>query len=202
MKFSRIALFAAALTACASHTAFHKAEDGRGYTVKDTPIPEILMISLSLPPDTKDDYRTDYLARAAGEECAARKFPFFDFAATKRGDGRAFCYLKEAKAQLGATLDPKAAAGRNPILRVVDTQMGKFSPFRPWDVIRKVGGRAVHDMAEFKESIFLAGRQKTKRISVLVERSEIPLLLDSPIVESGDELLTPDMLEALRVRVP
>jgi hypothetical protein len=190
------------LASCASHPPFRKLEDDLGYTVKETPVPEILDLDVRLPPGTKPETRDDYLARAAGEECAARHFPYFDYGPTRAGGARAFCYAHDVASHLGATIDRKVAAGSSPVLRVADTEMGKFSPLRPWDVIRKVAGREVHDLAELKESLYLAGKKGSKRVTVVVERSEIPLTLESPLLEGAEPLLTPEKLEALRAKVP
>lgn len=186
--------------ACASHPSFQKGEDG--YEAKPTPIPEILDLRLHLSPAVKDTIRADYAARAAGEECAARHFPYFDVGLTRDGNARAFCYPKDNAAHFGASFAMIAAASSPPELRVEDTQLGRFSPFHPWDVIRKVGGREVHDVAELKESVFLAGRQGVKRISVLVERSDIPLVLDSPISSDAGKVFGPPQLDELRARSP
>ncbi|MGZ3652976.1 MAG: hypothetical protein ACXVB9_09745 [Bdellovibrionota bacterium] len=197
----KIILFAALfLSACASRPMFHRGENG--YAVSETPIKGVLLINLGLPPDTKDEYRLDYLARAAGEECAARKFRYFDFALSRRGDGRAFCYEKEEMPEIGVKLDMAAAYGKKPELRVADTQMGKQVPLKPWDIIRKVSGHPVRDVAELKESILLASRLGNKVVSVSVERSEIPLVLPCEIYSGGDQLSTPETLDALRVKIP
>src|SRR5262249_16098578 len=128
------------LASCATRPAFQKS----GYAVTETPIPEILQFQLNQ--ELNDKFRLDLLARAAGEECEVRHFNYFDFGTTKNGGERVFCYSKAEMPQLRATLDPKQANAPAPVLRVEDTQMGKFSPFQPWDVIRKVGGREVHDL--------------------------------------------------------
>lgn len=188
------------LTSC-SHPAFRKATaDAAGYVAKPTPIPEI--VELELPGGMKDEPRAEYAARAAGEECSARGMPYFDQGLTHDGNARAFCYAHASAPHLGATFAMKAAASSPAELRVEDTQLGTFTPLRPWDVVRKVNGREVHDVAELKEAIFLAGRKGLKRVGVLIERSEIPLSLDCPLVTDGAQLGTPETLQVLRTKVP
>lgn len=187
------------LAACASRPAFRKGENG--YTESDTPIPEILLVRMAFPANTPEEYRAVFLARAAGEECAARNFPYFEFGATKTG-AKVFCSAKNTMPHLGASFAMIAQASSPAELRVEDTQMGKHSPFRPWDVVRKIDGRAVNDVGELKEAVFLAARKGAKEVSVLVERSEIPLAFTCALSEDGVGVGTPDTLVDLRSKAP
>lgn len=192
--------FACLLTACAAHPRFQKNDGELGYTAKPTPIPEILLIETQLPASTAVESRLDYLARAAGEECAARKFSHFDLGLTPGGGARAFCYADANARVLNVVFDAKLATATAPQLRVVETANGVPAPFRPFDVVRKVDGRPVRNLAELKETVFLAAKKGAQRVSVSVERSDIPLLLEAPLAEGGETLLGPEKLEELRAK--
>ncbi len=170
------------LTACAAHPPFRKLDEGVGYTVKESPIPQILDLRLELPEKTKEEYRLDYAGRAAGEECFARHYLYFDFGLLKDGNARAFCFPKEQGPNLGTSFGMVAAPHGDPMLRVTDTSASKRSPLSPWDVVRKIGDRKVHDLGELKEALFLLGRKGEKSVSVHIERSDIPLVFEIPIV--------------------
>jgi hypothetical protein len=190
------------LSSCATRPPFQKLDNGTGYSVKETPIPEILELHYLLPSDTKEEYRLNYLARAAGEECAARHFPYFDFGIMQDGYARAFCSSQDKAANLGATFGMIAAPHGEPELRVAETQIGKHSQLNSWDVIRKIGDRDVHSLGELKEALYLLGRKGETETSLHVERSEIPLLLENKIFMDSGKLMTPVKLQALREEVP
>lgn len=190
--FALILLLVVSLAACARHPEF-KRGDG-GYTAKETPLAGIVLIQLRLPPGMSPEITADYLARAAGEECAARHFDYFDFAPSRKGDGRAFCYSQPEAPQLGVVLDPKAF----PELRVED--MGRGSPLHPGDVILKVGGHSVRDEAELKEAVYLAGKRGDKHISVSLERSQIPFVMDCALENTSTQISGPETLEKLRAK--
>jgi len=193
MRFFTLALpILAFLSGCARHPEFVRGNPG--YGARETPIAGILLIQLHLPLGMSPEITADYLARAAGEECSERHFDYFDFAPSLRGDGRAFCYSQPEVPQLGLVLEPKAF----PQLRVED--MGRGSPLHPGDVILKVGGRRVRDEAELKEIVYLAGKRGDKRISVSLERSQIPFVVDCALEKTSTQISGPDTLEKLRAK--
>jgi hypothetical protein len=180
------------LSACTHRPEFVHGETG--YTAKDTPVAGIILIQLHIPGGMTPEIANEYLARAAGEECATRHFLYFDYAADRKGDGRAFCYSQPRAPHLGFQLDPKAL----PALRVEDMPRG--SPVHPGDIILRLGGRDVHDAAELKETAYIAAKNGAKRISVSVERSQIPFMLDCAMDTSNFQIGTPDSLEDLRTK--
>jgi hypothetical protein len=181
------------LTACSHHPVFERGDNG--YTAKDTPVNGIVLIQLHLPIGVSPEITNDYLARAAGEECATRHFKYFDYAPAKRGDGRAFCYAEPEAPQLALTLDPKTL----PNLKVED--MARGSPIHPGDVIFKVAGHKVRDQAELKETVYIAGKRGDHSVSVSVERSQIPFTLDCALNRSSHQINTPETLEELRTKI-
>lgn len=60
----------------------------------------------------------------------------------------------------------------------------------------------MHDIAELKEALFITAQKNPKEISVAVERSEIPLVVTSPLYADGAGLVSPEQLEDLRTKVP
>jgi hypothetical protein len=180
------------LSSCTHRPEFIRGDTG--YTAKDTPVAGILLIQLHIPGGTTPEIANDYLARAAGEECATRHFFYFDFAADRKGDGRAFCYSQPRAPHLGFLLDPKAL----PALRVEDMPRG--SPVHPGDIILRVGGRDMHDPAELKETAYIAAKHGDKRIAVSIERSQIPFNFDCAMDSTSFQIGTPDSLEDLRAK--
>jgi hypothetical protein len=185
------------LAACSS-PAFRKSESEPGYTVHDSTRREIFNVRAKLPAGTKQEQRLAYLTRAAGEECLARGFLFWDIGPLSASSLRAFCYKGRNRKSLGVILNN----GNIKQLTVQDTVVNSRSPFQANDVVRKIGGVDVDTAGDFKEQIFLLAENGAKDVTVKVERSGIALSLSAPFSEQRETVLTPEILEDLRKKVP
>lgn len=192
----RLVLFALLLSACSSSPSFRKGEDG--YTVHNSDHSEIFDVRAQLPESTAPELRVAYLTRAGGEECLRRGSNFFDAGMLGPSSARVVCYKRPTKRSLGVVLDPKSAKA----VTVQDTVANSHAPFRPRDVVRKIGGVEVDSVGALKEQIFRLAESGRKEVNVAVERSGIALSLQAPFSEEREAVLTPEALEELRKRVP
>lgn len=191
-------------TACSSSPAFRRAvgPEDEGYSVHESDLKEVFDVSARLPARTDQRSVDDYLIRAAGEECAARGYPYWDIGKLTPRSLRAFCMPGNKKMSLGVQVDQKAAAAEKPELRIEDILANSYSPMRPRDHVKKIGGKDVETIGEFKDQIFRLAAEKRKSVTVLVERSGIALSLEAPFTEQKEGVFTPQMLENVRQLVP
>lgn len=187
------------LSACASPPAFRKASENEfGYAIKASDRLEIFDVRAAMPETAAPEFRLDYLTRAAGEECLARGFMFWDIGSLGTNALRAFCFKRPSKKSLGVLMNTK-----NPKALVVeDTVPNSYSPFRANDVVRKIGGVEVENIGGFKEQIFRLSESDRREVTVNIERSGIALSLQAPFSEQREAIFTPEMLETLRKKLP
>jgi hypothetical protein len=176
MKTLFLVLF---LVGCAARPPFHKMDNGTGYIVKPGPFKEMVEVHIELPSNVDERFRDDYLLRAAGEECLERGFPYYDFGYKSSTTVSVICYPTVKKPSLSVGIDPKIALSKHPKLQVEEPENGMPGPFKPFDVIRKVGGAEISTIGELKEKIFLASRENAKTVTLQIERSGIPINLEA-----------------------
>lgn len=203
MHLALAALFC--LTACSSNPAFRRAlgPGQEGYIIRDSAdLKAVFNVAIILP--GVNDQRTvdDHLLRAAGEECSARGFPYWDIGSLRTNSLRAFCYSANKKLSLGVMMDQKAAIAKKPELRIEDILVNSHTPLRPRDLVRRIGGKEVETIGDFKEQIFRLAAEGRKSVTVAVERSGIALSLEAPFSEQKEGVFTPEMLENLRNIAP
>jgi len=190
----RIVILSLLLAACSSLPRFEKS----GYSIQSSERTEIFDVRISLPAGISTEQRIEYMTRAAGEECLARGFLFWDIGTLTVNSLRAFCYKQANKKSIGVSMDPKNIKE----LTVEDTLNNAHAPFKPRDVVRKIGGVEVYNAGSFKEQIFRLAESGGKTVTVKVERSGIALTLEAPFSEHREAVLTPELLEALRKKIP
>lgn len=195
----KILLAAFILLAGCSSAPFQKTDQqSPGYKIENSDRPEIFDVVAKLPGSASPEFRLSYLSRAAGEECLARGMKFFDPGPLGENSARVVCYHRPSKRSIGVVLDLK-----NPKAVVVeDTITNSYSPFKPRDVVKKIGGVDVDSIGALKEQIFRLADSGRKDVTVAVERSGIALSLEAPFSEQREAVLTPEALEALRKKAP
>ena len=193
-----------ALHSCSSSPAFRRSvgPEDEGYVVKESDLKTVFDVVGRLPKGMDQRSADDYLIRAAGEECAQRGFPYWDIGRLSARSLRAFCLPANRKMSLGVMVDQKAAAAEKPELRIEDILANSYSPMRPRDHVKKIGGKEVETIGEFKEQIFRLSAEGRKSVTVLVERSGIALSLEAPFTEQKEGVFTPEMIGNLRNVVP
>jgi|GEM_PF-5244966 len=195
----RILLLLLVLSGCSSLPAFRKAsEQNFGYAIKPSDRADIFDVHAALPEAVSAEFRLQYLTRAAGEECLARGFLFWDIGATGANSLRAFCSKQPGKKSLGVILNAKLPKA----IVIEDTIVNSYAPFRPYDVVKKIGGVEVENAGSFKEQIFRLGDSERKTVTVAIERSGIALAVEAPFSEQRGTMLTPEVLESLRQKTP
>lgn len=183
--------------------AFHKNVDGReGYKIQDLSAKNNFRVALQLPSGTSERNIFIYGLRAAGEECAARGFQFFDFGELDRMNYEIFCFTDSIHQSLAITFDSKGLAESPRHFIIEFLNMKENTQLQADDEVLLIGGKKPESMANVKSIVFQAALNKQTTMPVKINRHGRELVVIEPLVDLKNGLEGPDDLKLLRKHVP
>lgn len=186
------------LSACGSAPKFQKTGDETGYKIEELELKNSFRVIV--PEYSISQYKVKYAFRAAGEECLARGFEYFDF--SDRGlDFYGFCYPTGISKSLAITFI-SSELDKNPPQFIVESLNNKpLTNLKAGDEILAINEQPSQAMWKIKYSVFLANNERKQDIKLRIRRGSDELTVAEPLVNFSGYLYGKENLEALRKSV-
>lgn len=196
-----IIIFMSLLTGCVSALKFQKNTGGIGYTIEDLDVKNSFKILVSLPSSqVTDKYLQKYAFRAAGEECLARGFAYFDFS-YRDGDFYGFCYPTKTSKSLAITF-VDSGLDKNPKSFIIESLNSKTSTnLKIGDEVLAFDDKPITGMWQVKYFVFEAADKKRNSMQLKIKRNQKELTVVEPLAEFSGYVYTDENLQALRKSV-